>query len=141
MNGLAAAAKPQPDPPAEYRNITLRDLISAYKDAYAKAGFAFGDQIKGEKKAIDGRTVTRIVFELPNKRFPDMKKAVTSFEMLSTGAQGERCDPCSVFVETLSGDLSGYELGEFARFHQEASAANVKAFEHIREKLGKAPMD
>jgi hypothetical protein len=126
-----AIATSVPVPTTEYENLTLDELVAAYRQAYLAQGFSLSEQKTTHVDAEQDQT--RLVFQFPISRSscPNNGRGIASFVILSPRHRDYRCVPCSVYAETLS--IQGCDDDrQYATFLQKLIEANRRADDAMR---------
>lgn len=122
----------------DYENVSLDELVSAYKQAYTEAGFEFKKQTILKEAEREGRNI-ELIFEYPNPDYPQKGKGVVSFNIVLPTSANQNCTPCHVYPQVFGGGaLLQYDLLEYGEFMERLISADLKANEQIRKKLGKS---
>jgi hypothetical protein len=115
-----------------YENLTVAELISAYKDAYVRAGFRFKELLVEKPR---GRSVWSLRFEFPNPRFPEGRKAITNLTVTSANSETV-CSPCRMYEGSLTGYLhDAYDAEEYVRYAADVGTARQNAESDVKAKL------
>jgi hypothetical protein len=121
----------------DYEELTLKELIAAYKEAYTEAGFQYKPPTMSGRRAMS-KGVTRLVFEFPIVQFPHKKRGVASFVITSRYSEGQKCMPCSIHRETFGVPYSDYSSAEIEIAQPKMISADAIAGAKIKAKLGKS---
>lgn len=116
----------------EYGDISLKELVSIYQQAYTKAGFTMTAQAAKD----DGQKMKlKMHFLSKDKTKKDKATLVLALYPLN-GTPSPTCMPCTVSAETI--DITLYETGsESVDLEQQMQQARDKADEEIANTLKK----
>lgn len=123
-------------PTTEYRNLSLKELVAVYEHAYSAQQFHLHAPVR--ETMPEGNQVVRLVLDMANPVHAGRKNAQLSFLFHSPGKGA--CTPCSVSRELFSvGEHDEYTAEEWAAFQRQLIAADQRALEQIKQKLGTSP--
>lgn len=132
VNGMQVSARVAV-PTTEYRNVTLKELVSVYEQAYGAQKFHVNASTR--QTMPEGDQVVRLVLDMANPAHETRKKAQLSFQFHSPGK--DACTPCSVTREMFSvGEHDEYTGEEWDAFQRQLVAADKRATDEIARKLG-----
>lgn len=122
-------------PTTEYRQISLAELVSVYRNAYQRQGFLFKEQTTNPVGKGDDQTRLVFDFPIPKSACSGKGRGFASFIILTPRTANQRCSPCSVSCESLGvSECHDESLGVLIR---EIESAGSKAAEEVKRKLEK----
>jgi hypothetical protein len=117
----------------DYSGIGFARLISIYKQAYADAGFTFGDET-----TEGGRYPGVLDFHITIPEFAGMPQGAARFSLIPRLDDDGICSPCSISRITLGVNSDDYGPGKAHITTARVAAADAKAVARIRLQLGKS---